>query len=163
MTSQDWWLVGARLLGVYLVVTGGLYAAGALAAFGVRLPEGSNQWAYVSTPMLQALITAGAGLWLIFRPGVVPAGSVREAPATSDAFVHALQLLGVFFLVPGASGLLRLLVDIYLGGADWYIRSSEVASAVVDVGAGALLTFVPNRVAGKLVGFVDRASNQSRP
>ena len=80
MTSRDWWLVGARLLGVYLVVSGGLYAAGALAAFGVRLPEGSNQLLYVGTPMLQALITAGAGLWLIlmapceaYRPYLQPA------------------------------------------------------------------------------------------
>jgi hypothetical protein len=34
MTPEDWWRIGARLLGTYFLVLGALYAAGAIAAVG---------------------------------------------------------------------------------------------------------------------------------
>jgi hypothetical protein len=161
MTPEDWWRIGARLLGTYFLVLGALYAAGAIAAVGVGLPDGSNRLAYVSMPVFQALIAGGGGLLLIRRSAVVFAPTARPGPvARGYAFVSALQLLGVFFLVGGAAELLRVLIDSCFTGAGWQFRSSQVASGLVQVVAGTLLALAPQLVAAKLIEFGARASNK---
>jgi uncharacterized membrane protein HdeD (DUF308 family) len=102
-----------------------------------------------------------AGLLLIRRSGVAFAPTGRAGPvATGDAFVRALQLLGVFFLVSGAAELLRVLIDSYFIGTDWQFRSSQVASGLVQVVAGTLLAVAPKLVAAKLIEFAERASDK---
>ena len=153
MTSGEWWFIGARLLAAYLLVLSGLYAAGVLAAFGIGLPEGSNRLIFAGVPVLQGLIAAVAALWLIRRSRIPPAANSSVSVATGDAFAQALQLLGIFFLDSGAAELLRVLIESYFTGADWQIRSSQVASGVVEAGAGAVLTFTPEQVARRLTQF----------
>jgi hypothetical protein len=156
MTFEDCWQIGARLLGVYLVVLAGLYAVGAVGTFGIGLPEGSNRLVFASIPALQGLVAGGAGFWLIRRSGAPAPASAREGIATGNWVTSALQLLGIFFVVSGAAELIRVSVDSYLISAEWAIRGSEMAAGAVEAGAGALLTLMPTLVAGKLNDFAGR-------
>jgi hypothetical protein len=150
MTSADWWLIGARLLGTYLLVLAGTYAVGAFAMFGVGLPDSSNRLVVAAAPILQAAVMAVGGLWLIRRSAVPPPTGAHASAASDSAFEHGLQLVGIFYLVSGAADLARVVIDSYFIGADWQIRSSEVASGLVEFAAGTALTFSPGRVAARL-------------
>ena len=152
MTSEDWWQVGCRLLGVYFVLIGALTATGALMMLRVGLPEGTQKSIVVLTPLIQGIISAGAGVWL-------PRGSAsrtdlqqqdvsgRHAGAT---FRRAIQLLGIFFFIAGASELAKTALDSYFVGPDWQLRASSVAYGVVNTSAGALLVWMPATITEKL-------------
>lgn len=150
MTSEDWWAVGARLLGVYFVVIGALAATGALMMSGMGLPEGTQRWVVVTTPLIQGMISAGAGVWLLTRSAVGRGLAPESGVQTDGTFRRALQLLGIFFLVTGASDLAKIAVDSYFIGADWQIRASHLAAGAVSASTGALLLLMPARIAEKL-------------
>lgn len=152
MTSEDWWVVGARLLGVYFVVIGALTGTGALMMLGMGLPDGTQRWVVVMTPLIQGMISAGAGVWLLSRSAVRPVHAQESGSPTNGTFRRALQLLGIFFLLTGASELATTAVDSYFVGADWQIRASNIASGLVNASAGGLLLLMPLRIAEKLKG-----------
>lgn len=152
MTSDDWWRVGARLLGVYFVVIGAITATNSLMMFGMGLPDGSNRTVAVLTPVIQGIISAGAGAWLATRSAV--RGDL-EPSALSDwsaAFRRSTQLLGIFFLITGVSELAKTAIVSYFVGVDWVIRTSQVASGLVNATAGAVLAVMPSTIAQKLDG-----------
>ncbi len=153
MPSEEWWHVGARLLGVYFVVIGAMTATNGLMMLGMGLPEGTNRSMAVLTPVIQGIISAGAGAWLATRSAI--RGGL-EQPDFSDLnvpFRRATQLLGIFFLLSGASELTKTAIDSYFIGADWAIRASNVASGLVNVTAGVLLVVMPSTIAQKLDGL----------
>jgi hypothetical protein len=146
MTSEDWLHVGSRLLGIYFVVLGALTGTNALAIVGMGLPEGTHRAAVVVAPLIQALISVGAGVWLLNRS--VVRGDPDQAAISDPApvFRRAIQLLGLVFLIDGASELGKTIIDSYLVGAEWQIRAASVASGLVNAVAGALLVFMPAKI-----------------
>jgi hypothetical protein len=150
MVSEYWWHVGARLLGIYFVVIGAMTATNGLMMLGMGLPEGTNRSMAVLTPVIQGIISAGAGTWLATRSAI---RSDLEQSGFSDLnvpFRRAMQLLGIFFLITGVSEFAKTAIDSYFISADWPIRASSVASGVVNATAGALLLLMPSTVAQKL-------------
>lgn len=132
MTSEDWWRVGSRLLGVYFVVIGALTATGALMMLGMGLPEGTQRSVVVLTPLIQGIISAAAGAWLL-RGSAGRTDLGQRGVSDTDAwatFRRAIQLLGIFFFIAGASELAKTALDSYFVGADWQIRAADVAPPV---------------------------------
>ena len=150
MTSEEWWRVGSRLLGVYFMVLGALSATGSLMMLGVGLPEGTNRSIAILTPLIQGIISAGAGVWLLSQSAGRATGQNENVGQVSGTFRQALQLLGIFFVVTGTSELVKTVIDSYFISADFAIRASNVASGLVNASAGALLVLMPARVAEKL-------------
>lgn len=58
MTSEDWWQVGCRLLGVYFVVSGALTVTGALMMSAMGLPEGTR---HASEPFTSSFLQRECG------------------------------------------------------------------------------------------------------
>ena len=150
MTSEDWWVVGARLLGIYFIVNGALTVTGAVMMLGVGLPDETPRWVVVAAPLLQALISAGAGAWLVNRPA--PRAPAREVTGgdAHGSFRRALQLLGIFLLVSGASELADAAIGTYFISGEWHFRASRIASGVVSTSAGVLLLLKPTHIAERL-------------
>jgi hypothetical protein len=150
MTSEDWWQVGSRVLGVYFVVIGALTATGALMMSSMELPEGTQRSIVVLTPLLQGSVSAGAGGWLLNRSAIRTGPEQQDVSHARATFQRAVQLLGVFFLIAGVSELAKSALDSYFVGADWQFRASNVLSALVNATAGALLVLMPATIAEKL-------------
>lgn len=150
MTSEDWWQIGARLLGAYFVVIGAVTATGALMMFGMGVPDGTARWVVVLTPLVQGLIFALAGAWLLSRSSRSPAAGQHGASDTGATFRRAMQLLGIFFVIAGASELAGTALDTWFVDTDWQIRAGEVAAGLVKASAGALLVWMPAAIAAKL-------------
>lgn len=152
MTFEEWWAIGARLLGTYLLVLAGLYAAGALTAFGIGLPDGSNRLIVAGIPVLQGFVAAIGGLWLLRGSGRPPRTD-GGAERSTGASVVPLQLLGIFLVVTGAAAVLGVVIHSYFVETDWQFRSADLVAGVIELGVGALLTFTPVRVARALHQF----------
>lgn len=150
MTSEDWWQVGSRLLGVYFVVIGALTATGALAMLGIELSEGTERATIVLTALLQGIISGGAGAWLLRRSANRTGLEERGVSQAGATFRRAIQLLGMFFLIAGVSELAKTALDSYFVGADWQFRASDIGSGLVNASAGALLVSMPATITEKL-------------
>jgi hypothetical protein len=151
MTSQEAWHVARRVLGVYFVIHGLLYAAGAIAMVGIVLPEGSSRVGYVTSVLLQAVIAAIAGIALL--RGTVRRGDVDADVEPLGLKRSALQLLGIFFLVSGSSAFAKAAVDVLTIGAGWEFRVSQFATATVEIVCAVLLIARPNVVATALQNY----------
>jgi hypothetical protein len=100
MTSEDVWGIARRVLGVYFVVEGLLYAAGAIAMLGIVVPQGSSRAGYVSASLLQGVIGVVAGAVLL-RGDIRLSGPTQIGVDSVALKRGTLQLLGVWFLVHG--------------------------------------------------------------
>ena len=146
MTSENAWRVARRVLGVYFVVEGLLYAAGATAMLGIVVPPGSSRAGYVSASLLQGVIGVVAGAILL-------RGNLRVSASTPIdvdpvAFQRgALQVVGIFFLVHGAITFARAAVGAVTVEAGWQLRVSEFAAAAVELFSAGLLIRRPGHIA----------------
>jgi hypothetical protein len=150
MTSEDVWGIARRVLGVYLVVEGLLRAAGAIAMLGIVVPAGSSRAGYVSAALVQGVIGIAAGIILLRSKSVHQGQPITLGTECVAVKRGALQLLGVFFLVHGATTFARAAVGVLTVQAGWTFRASELAAAAVElVSAGVLLRW-PGKVATAL-------------
>ena len=152
MTARDWWLVASRGLGVYFVVMGVVTATGALMMTTMGLPEGTERATVVAFPIVQGVVLAIAGVWLVRQSSAVVTGDPKAPDASSHALRVGLQLLGAFLLISGLGVVLGAGVQSYFVGADWQFRASELVAGTVDVVAGGTLAFFPVHVAKMLHG-----------
>jgi len=156
MKLRDWWWVGCRVVGVYLLVLGALYAAAALAAFGTGPSRADLPWGFIAASALQAAVAGGAGLWQISRSWVAALGAGPNRARRADGvFVAALRLLGVFFLASGIAVLAHQAIGGRAVGMPLHMQGSETAAGVVNLAAGAALAIAPAMVAEKM-GFGPR-------
>jgi len=149
VTSESVWRVARRVLGVYFVVEGLLYAAGAAAMLGIVVPEGSSRAGYVSASLLQGVIGVVAGV-ILLRGNSRPSDS---APIDVDPVAlkrGALQLLGMFFLVQGAITFARAAGGAITVEAGWQFRTSEFTAAAVELVSAGLLIMRPGNIARAL-------------
>ncbi len=145
MTSQEAWHVARRVLGVYFVIQGLLYAAGAIAMIGIVLPEGSSRTGYLASALLQGAIAVTAGAILLRDTAIKTTARAVAEPLPLKQV--ALQLLGVFFAVHGASSFARAAARAWTieAGVGW--QASEFASAAVQIIAAVLLIVRPAMMA----------------
>jgi hypothetical protein len=148
MTAEESWQLAKRVLGVYFLVQGFLYAAEALRLVGIVIPEGSSKAGYATASLLQAAIALSAGGILLRGRMQSPASTA--VPGGGAARHVALQVLGAFFLIQGAVALARPIVDVLLVETHWSLRAAGFASAAVELFAGAMLMTRPARVATAL-------------
>ena len=132
------------------MVIDALTATSALMMLGMGLPEGTQRSVVVLTPLIQGIISAGAGAWLLNRSAIRTGLEQQGVSHAGATFRRAMQLLGMFFLIEGVSELAKTGLDSYFVGADWQIRASNVVSGLVNASAGALLVLIPATIAEKL-------------
>jgi hypothetical protein len=102
MSTQNMYAVGARLLGIYFVVSGltllpGVYTARSLVD-AAGLPISPH---YVLTAAIQALLFILAGCILVVRFRRLQVAEVSPVPIASG-----FKLLGAFFVVTGSSNMI---------------------------------------------------------
>jgi hypothetical protein len=152
MNTAHWWLIGARLLGIYFVVIGAVTATGALMMAGVEIPVEMDRRIMVAVPILQAVVYVSAGAWLMRRSPVEPQDRHEVSTPVDGPFLNALRLLGVFFLITGAGTLLGAAVESTVVGTAWQFRTSQLTAGAVELLSGGALTFFSPAVAQVLQG-----------
>jgi hypothetical protein len=152
MTIEELWYVGARILGVYLIVEGALSATGAVSAAGMGLPDGSNRVMFVLAPIFQAVVSIVAGALL-----VNVGRHTSRSSTVSVVHVHTLsaplQLLGIYFLVGALVAAARPAVEIMFVSQPWQFRVGAFGAAGVGAVAGVLLIARAKQIAQKLNNF----------
>jgi len=150
MTSEDVWSIARRVLGVYFVVEGLLHAAGAIAMLGIVVPAGSSRAGYVSAALVQGVIGIAAGVILLCSKSAHQGHAMALGTECVAVKRGALQLLGVFFLVHGATTFARTAVGALTVEAGWTLRASELAAAAVELVSASVLLRWPGKVATAL-------------
>ena len=154
MTNEELWHVAARLLGVYLIVEGALYMTGGLSAAGMGLPESSNRLMFVLAPILQGVVSIGAGALLIGagrRTSLSSAVSSVSVPV--DSVAVALQLLGIYYLVHALVTAMRGVVAMTLYSQSWLNWGADVSGAALSAGIGVILIARPGLISRTLEDF----------
>jgi uncharacterized membrane protein HdeD (DUF308 family) len=108
---------------------------------------------FVLGPLLQATISATAGFWLIRRSATAPDIAPVDGEARHLTFLHALQLLGIFFLVAGVSELAGAAFDSSFVESGWLARAAQFGSGLFQTSAGGVLVAAPSRVTETLATF----------
>ena len=129
-----------RILGTYFVVSALEYVPAALYLLGVRNAAGP-QWVLAAVPILQGLVTAVAGFWLLRTPGSYDAATI--APLIGDVET-LVQLFGMYFLVIGLVGIASPLSGLLFFNEVWSISAGgSVASALTSIVIGVYLMVRP--------------------
>jgi hypothetical protein len=136
-------------LGIYFIVMGAITGVGALMMINMGLPDGMDRSLVVAVPLVQAGITAGAGIWLVKQSGRDALLHSAATPAT-HSFEGALQLLGLFFLIEGLSAVISTGVDASFFRTDWPTRAGQLSAGLVYGVAGGALVFRPEKVAERI-------------
>jgi NADH:ubiquinone oxidoreductase subunit 4 (subunit M) len=141
-----------RLLGLYFVVSAVAFVPAALFYLGVQNAAGP-WWVMPAVPLAQAVVFAVAGLVLVRQRArhLAADGGVVFPPVPS-----LLQLLGVYFIVEGASAAVGPAVDMLFLSEGAWARFGNVTAAAVWLVAGWTLVRRPQMVA-------DAVSSRARP
>jgi hypothetical protein len=134
-------------LGLYFIVSALAYIPAGIFTIGVQNPYGPS-WVIPAIPLVQGLINAVAGIWLIRsgRSGVVAA--VESGWPTVET---VLQLFGVYSVVGGLVALARPAVGVlFFNESVGLSAGSSIASAVVAIVIGAYLVARPQPLASYL-------------
>lgn len=137
--------VGARLLGLYFLVSGiaslpAAIASGFLA--GNVFPGDAPATFFHATVLVslaQALVFILAGLWLTFRKHGAQAASTTFEP--SQVLRVGLQLLGVFFVVSGTSDMLWSALRASVRDEFLLADYGKTVAGAFEVAAGLVLWF----------------------
>jgi len=141
MTARDLYAVGAKLLGLYLVIHGLLSLLGLAQTYEAALnSKASDPLGYATVAAAQALLLAVIGLFLFLRNRPSNVASV-VAPTQAELLLVGLQLLGVYFATAGVIGVLHSIADTVVVSASWTLHLTDIASATAFAGIGLLFAF----------------------
>jgi hypothetical protein len=153
MTATQFWQIGQRLLGIFLLVTGLSSAASTISIFGMEFePRDSRVWVFIATG-LQAAVWVAAGALLMRRPLELGGGHTTDASSPEwgvSAVPPALQLLGLYFLVLGLQSAATLALGLFWDGKPWLMLGGETGTALIMLCAGVTLMTRPSLIAEKL-------------
>jgi uncharacterized membrane protein HdeD (DUF308 family) len=130
-------------VGLYFLVTGALYLPAALYALGIESPP-AHKWVMWAVPLIQAAVAFAAG-WYLVKARPVQA-EVEESSRTRNVLSLFVQLLGLYFVVDGVAAAARPLADMLAFSEAWQLRAGSLASAAVQLVAGAWFLVRTRRV-----------------
>ena len=143
MELRGIYVVGARLLGLYLILRGITSLPQIIVPFEIEGPLDPVRLAVLAAASLVLLI--GIGSFLLYRYPIT-SGAVMEQALTPEAlFLVGVRLLGVYFVVSGLVSLTDELVDAMHTDFAW--PATRFAGAVLYAVVGAFLALRPAVVA----------------
>ena len=145
MTARSLYSVGAKLLGLYLVIEGlvsllnlaGTYEA----AFNSKA---TDPLAYVLVATVQSVLLLVAG-GILFLRNRLPADTSEVASRPEELLRVGVQLMGIYFLVAGAVGVLRRVGELFAVTASWTLHLTDIATSLAFACIGLFFIF---RVSG---------------
>jgi|SRR6516164_8139577 hypothetical protein len=140
MTARDLYSVGARLLGLYLVIHSLVSLLGLVETYDAAVnSKASNPFGYALVAGAQATLLTLIGFTLFLRNRI---SNVASATGTAPAefLLAGLQLSGVYFAVAGVASILHSLADLTVSES-WTLHLTGIVSALFYAGAGLFLVF----------------------
>jgi hypothetical protein len=136
-------------LGLFFVVSALEYIPASVFMLGVQNPYGPS-WVIPAIPLVQGLINALAGVWLM-RSG--RSDDVAASEAQWPTVKTILQLFGVYFAVGGVVSLARPASEVLFFNESMALGAgSSIASAVIAIVIGAYLIARPHPLSAYLEG-----------
>jgi len=154
MTARSLYFVGARLLGIYLIIEGLISALGLAETYEAALNSKAADpltYAFVAGGQSLLLLVAGS---ILFLRHPLPNDSSESTSRPEEFLRVGIQLMGVYFLVAGAIGILHRIGEIVAVTASWTLQLTNIATSFAFVCVGLLLLFR----ASSIVRFVQTAA-----
>lgn len=141
MTARSLYFVGARLLGLYLIIEGLISLLSLAETYEAALnSKAANPLAYVLVTGGQSLLLLVAG-GILFQRHPLPHDSSEGASRPEEFLRVGLQLMGVYFVVAGAIGILHRIGEIVAVTASWTLQLTNIAASLAFACVGLLLVF----------------------
>jgi hypothetical protein len=146
MSSEQLWVTGRPLLGVYFIVLAAVGLPSLLTPLGAQSIDVSP-WLIPVIVVSQCGVYLLAGLWLLRSSPCSDAGGTAWPRET---LIAVLQVIGLYFIVHGVADAAGEMTTLMLDGG--YMTSmwglGRLSEAAARLGAGLLLAIEPAAVAG---------------
>jgi len=147
MSARDLYSVGARLLGLYLIVHGLVSLVGLGATYEAAFnSEAAHPLGYTLVAGAQSLLFCIIGFTLFLKNRVLTTTAAAVGPTPAEFLLVGLQLLGVSFATAGLVGTLRAIADMMAVEASFALHFTDTATSLAYVGIGLFLVFHPSKV-----------------
>jgi len=150
MSAQGLFVVGARLLGIFFVVSGVTSLPGIGTAYVAAIGTSpSNAGFYTLAVAVQLILLILFGLLLLVRFRHMPSDAVVE-PHTFDGLLKVgTQLLGLCFIASGLAGIIGWVGEAFIV-QEWSFRLSHIISSALYAVVGLVFLRHPSRLAAFL-------------
>lgn len=150
MSARELYIVGARLLGLYLMALGIATVPGIGAAYEAATNSNSpHPGQYAVAAGLQAALFIIVGAILLLRYRLAAGGGPVEA-SPEPALRVGIQLLGVYFAVSGVISMIGAVGETLVIASSWSFHFSQIAPSLLYAIVGLFLALRASFVVGLL-------------
>ncbi len=147
MSARDLYSVGARLLGLYLIINGLVSLLGLGTTYEAAFnSNAAHPLGYAVVAAAQSLLFCIIGFTLFLKNRVLTTAPAAVGPTPAEFLLVGLQLMGVSFATAGLVGTLRAAADIMAVEASFTLHFTDTATSLAYVGIGLFLIFRASKV-----------------